>query len=96
VQQTHTLLHGMLECLPTRNQAHAAGPFVDHRGANRFGEIRFASRGTTRVDKPDASHVTVHDLIATQVDGIIRRELLVDTRGRPTKFEDREATIGFR
>src|SRR5215831_1209518 len=39
VQQLDSILHRPLKRFPPRDEAHPAGPLVDHRGRHRLGEV---------------------------------------------------------
>ena len=70
-----------LERLAAADEAGAAGPLVDHRGAHGLGQVAGARRRPTRVDEADLAHVAVGHLPAGQVDRVIGGQLAVDQLG---------------
>ena len=72
------LLHGTLERLAAEDQAHASGALVDDRRAYRLRQVGLAARSTARIDQARAACVAVQNLVAGEVDRVVRRQLVVD------------------
>src|ERR1700745_1326907 len=70
VEELDTILHGPLECFAARDEAGAAGALVDDGGGHGFFEV-VGTGGSAGVDKAGAAHITVGDLVAAEVDGMI-------------------------
>src|SRR5262245_59459090 len=77
VEQLGAFLHGALERLAPRDEAHAAGALVDHRRHVGLGEVVLAG-GAAAVDQSRATHEAVRDLVATEVDRMIAAQVGVD------------------
>src|SRR5205085_7304967 len=70
VEHLDPLVHRPLEGLAAGDQAHAAGPLVDHRRADGFGQVAGALALAAAADEWAAAHVAVHELVADQVDRV--------------------------
>src|SRR6266446_7422820 len=77
VEELDAFFHGALESFAAGDEAGAAGALIDDRGRHRFLEVVGAGSATA-VDQPGSAHVTIGDLIARQVDGVIAAEIGVD------------------
>src|SRR5208337_3686725 len=77
VEELHPFLHGTLEGLAPGDQPHAPGPFVDHRGAHRLGQVVLPG-AAAGIDEPGPAHEAVGHLIAAHVDGVGARQLGID------------------
>ena len=62
-----------LKGLATADQSHATGAFVDHRRFDRLSQIAGTAGCSSRVNQTTASHVTIGDLVAAQIDRVIGR-----------------------
>ncbi len=85
----------LLEGLPAQDQAHATGALVDDSRLDGVLQV-IAARGATRIDEADAAHVTVGDLIATEVDRVIGGQLVIHTRMGFAKTDVGKAAVGDR
>ena len=95
MEEFHTLGHWTLEGLPPGDEPAAARTLVDHRCPDSVGEITGSLRLTTAVDQTNSTHVVVHDLPTTPVDGVIGHERVVD-EGRGLGEVHRRETAVFR
>src|SRR5690242_17456238 len=71
VQQRDTFLHWPLKCFPAGDEPCSARAFIDDGGFDGFLKIAFTGGGTAGVDQSSAAHVTVRDLVAGEVDGVV-------------------------
>src|SRR6218665_622393 len=63
VKNFRAFVHGSLESLSPRNQAHAARAFVDDGGFYGFRLVACARGSAARVNQPRASHVAIQYLV---------------------------------
>src|SRR5688572_32924639 len=94
VQQFYALGHGTLKGLAARDQPHATRPFVDDCRLDRSGQVAGALGFAAAVDQADATHVTVRDLPAAQIDRVLGGQLAVDEfAGLAVSLEGVVATV---
>src|SRR5262245_47694295 len=74
LEERDPLLLWPLERLAAADEPHAARALVDDRRLHRLDHVVVARRPAA-VDEPDPPHVAVHDLIAGEIDRVIRRQL---------------------
>lgn len=96
VDERDAFVPGTLKGLASDGQAHATGPLVDRRGANRLGQVSATRRGATAVDQSDPSQIAVGDLRASEVDGVIGGELAVHAVVGLTEAQRAEPAIVLR
>ena len=81
LQKRYAIVHRFLKRFATGYQTHAAGAFVDDGGTHRIMQI-VRSGLATGVDHAGTAHLTVGDLIAHQVDGVITGQIAIYFRMR--------------
>ena len=77
VKKGDAILQWALEGFASQDQTHSTGAFVDYRCSNRLGKV-VRTRCATGVNQTRAAHVTVHDLVAGQVDRVLAGQFRVD------------------
>ena len=67
-----------MEGFASGDESHAARALIDHGRAHGFFQIAFAGRGAAGVDQAGATHVAIHDLVAREIDRMVRREFRIN------------------
>ena len=76
------------------DESHTAGSLVNHRCSDCLGHI-IVARGAAGIDETGPAHVTVHHLIAGQVDGVVAGQICVDLVVRPPEVDSPVAAVVF-
>src|ERR1700761_1717340 len=78
VQKFYAITKRALESFAATNQPHAASALIDHGCRNSFRHIILSGSAAT-VDQANSSHIAVGNLIAAEIDWMIRGEFIVHT-----------------
>ncbi len=73
VDNLRAIVDRSLERFATQNESLTTRALVDDGGAHRRGEVVAALGLTAGVDQANASRVTVDDLPASEIDGVVGR-----------------------